>query len=146
MIIRKATLLDTEQLAVLFDSYRVFYNQSPDRPGAKSFLSERMRREQSVIFVAEEDGRLCGFTQLYPVFSSVGLTTAWLLNDLYVEEGSRNRGLGTALLNAARDFGMQNGSKWLLLQTGRENFAAQSVYEKNGWVKENDFYYRLDLN
>jgi hypothetical protein len=31
------------------------------------------------------------------------------------------------------------------LQTAADNFTAQKVYEKNGWVKETDFFYRKDI-
>jgi GNAT superfamily N-acetyltransferase len=69
----------------------------------------------------------------------------WLLNDLFVSETARGRGAATALLIAAKDFGKKTNSKWLLLQTQTDNFTAQKVYEKNGWIKESDFFYRADL-
>jgi GNAT superfamily N-acetyltransferase len=69
----------------------------------------------------------------------------WLLNDLYVNERSRGIGAATALLNAAKEFGKATNSKWLLLQTAADNFTAQRVYEKNGWIRETDIFYRADL-
>jgi len=41
--------------------------------------------------------------------------------------------------------GRNTEAKWLLLQTGADNKTAQSVYEKNGWVRENDWFYQFDL-
>ncbi len=145
MIIRRAKKKDIEKLSVLFDKYRIFYKQQPDISTAKSFLKKRMKRMESVIFVAEERNELIGFTQLFPIFSSVSMKRTWLLNDLYVNEKSRGIGAATALLNAATDFGAETKSKWLLLQTAADNFTAQKVYEKNGWVKETDFFYRKDI-
>jgi RimJ/RimL family protein N-acetyltransferase len=49
------------------------------------------------------------------------------------------------LLDAAKDFGAETNSKWLILQTAADNFTAQKVYEKNGWVKETDFFYRKEF-
>jgi GNAT superfamily N-acetyltransferase len=69
----------------------------------------------------------------------------WLLNDLFVKEEARNKGIATALLNAAKDFAKEKNSKWLLLQTAADNFTAQKVYEKNSWIKETDYFYRADL-
>lgn len=112
---------------------------------SKLFLKKRMKREESVIFVAEERGELVGFTQLFPIFSSVSMRRTWLLNDLYVNERSRGIGVAGALLNAAKEFGRETNSKWLLLQTAADNITAQKVYEKNGWIKETDFFYRGDL-
>jgi ribosomal protein S18 acetylase RimI-like enzyme len=145
MIIRRARKKDIDKLSVLFDKYRIFYKQQSDVDNAKSFLKKRMKRKESVIFVAEERKELIGFTQLYPIFSSVSMKRTWLLNDLYVNEKARGMGAGTKLLNAAREFGIETNSKWLLLQTAADNFTAQKVYEKNGWVKETGFSYRKDL-
>ncbi len=145
MIIRRAKKKDIQQLSVLFDKYRIFYKQRSDVGAARSFLKKRMKRKESVIFVAEERNELIGFTQLFPIFSSVSMQRTWLLNDLYVNEKARRIGAGGALLNAAKEFGAETNSKWLLLQTAADNFTAQKVYEKNGWIKETDFFYRKDI-
>jgi len=145
MIIRRAKKKDINQLSVLLDKYRIFYKQKSDVDNAKSFLKKRMKRKESVIFVAEERKELIGFTQLFPIFSSVSMTRTWLLNDLYVNEKARGMGAATKLLEAAKQFGIETESKWLILQTAADNFTAQKVYEKNGWVKETDFFYRKDV-
>jgi ribosomal protein S18 acetylase RimI-like enzyme len=143
--IRHATPADLPQLAGLFNQYRVFYQQLSDEPAALAFLTERMEQKQSVILVAESSGQLAGFTQLYPIFSSVGMQRSWLLNDLFVSPYYRRQGIAEKLLEAARQHGLQTGSRWLLLQTGHDNAAAQALYEKNGWLREEDLFYRLDL-
>ena len=84
MIIRRAKKKDIDKLSVLFDKYRIFYKQRSDIDNAKSFLKKRMKRMESVIFVAEERKELIGFTQLFPIFSSVSMKRTWLLNDLYL--------------------------------------------------------------
>ena len=145
MIIRRAKKKDIEDLSVLFDKYRIFYKQRSDVENARSFLKKRMKRKESVIFVAEERDELIGFTQLFPIFSSVSMKRTWLLNDLYVNERSRGIGAAAKLLDAAKEFGAETGSKWLILQTAADNFTAQKVYEKNGWVRETDFFYRKDI-
>ena len=145
MIIRRAKKKDIEKLSVLFDKYRIFYKQESDIENARSFLKKRMKRKESVIFVAEERKELIGFTQLFPIFSSVSMKRTWLLNDLYVNEKARSMGAATKMLEAAKQFGIDTDSKWLILQTSADNFTAQKVYEKNGWVKETDFFYRKDI-
>ena len=145
MIVRRAKKKDIEQLSILFDKYRIFYKKKGDVATAKQFLKKRMKRKESVIFVAEERDELIGFTQLFPIFSSTNMMRTWLLNDLFVNEKSRGKGAAAALLNAAKEFGKETKSKWLLLQTAADNFMAQKVYEKNGWIKETDFFYRKDI-
>jgi GNAT superfamily N-acetyltransferase len=145
IMIRKAVLEDAAEIAVLFDAYRIWYHQDSDVEKAKQFLSDRLRNSESVIFMAEEENRMVGFTQLYPIFSSVSMCNAWLLNDLFVTETARGKGIASNLLNAARQLGCENNSKWLMLQTSCDNEAAQRLYEKSGWVKEKDFFYTLPL-
>src|SRR5678810_1152351 len=127
MIVRRTKKKDVEVLSVLFDKYRIFYKQRSDVDNARSFLKKRMKRKESVIFVAEERDELIGFTQLFPIFSSVSMKRTWLLNDLYVNEKARGMGTASKLLDAAKDFGAETNSKWLILQTAADNFAAQKV-------------------
>ena len=145
MTIRRAKKKDIDGLSILFDKYRIFYKQGSDVENARSFLKKTMKRKESVIFVAEEREELIGFTQLFPIFSSVSMKRTWLLNDLYVNEKARGMGAATKLLEAAKKFGTETNSKWLILQTAADNFTAQKVYEKNGWVRETDFFYRKDI-
>lgn len=143
--IRRATIDDASVVAPLFNAYRVFYEQEPDLKAAEAFINERLLQDESVIFIAFANDKAVGFTQLYPIFSSVSLRTAWLLNDLYVDANARGAGIATALLNTAKEFGRETNSKWLLLQTHADNITAQSVYEKNGWERVNDFFYEFSL-
>ncbi len=145
MNIRYATITDLDAIAFLFDQYRVFYQQATDIKNAALFLKERIEKNESVILVAEENNRPVGFTQLYPIFSSVSMRRAWLLNDLFVIKEYRGKGIAGALLDAAKEHARCTGAKWLLLQTGQENISAQRLYQKQGWQKESDFFYRLDV-
>ena len=136
-----------ELVAPLFDGYRQFYEQAPDLAGARDFLRERITRGESVIFLAlDEQGRGCGFTQLYPVFTSVGMCRAWLLNDLFVAPEARKMGVAEALLLRAREFGISTDAKYLSLETAITNTGAQRVYERLGWERDVEHYvYSLSL-
>ena len=82
MKFRTANINDLEQVSILFDDYRVFYEKPTDVEASKHFISERIKNHESIIIVAEaENGNLVGFTQLYPIFSSTRLKRLWLLND-----------------------------------------------------------------
>ena len=143
--VKQASVNDLDQLVPLFDGYRQFYQQNSDPEGARMFLQDRMQRNESVIFISMEHGEATSFTQLYPIFSSVSLKRAWLLNDLFVRPDARKGGAGSLLLERAKDWGRETGARWLLLSTGCENFTAQSLYEKNGWKKVSDIYYEFVL-
>jgi GNAT superfamily N-acetyltransferase len=141
----EANLNDISRIAKLFDDYRIFYKQQSDVTGAKDFLFDRISNNESVIFYAESAGNVIGFVQLYPIFSSVKMRRCWLLNDLFVVKNARRQGVAAALLEKAKAFGQEKNASRLLLQTGSENIEAQSLYEKNNWVKQTDFFYELQI-
>lgn len=143
--IKQASIDDINIVAPLFNAYRIFYNQASDMTGATNFLYERIVKNQSTLFIAFINGEAVGFTQLYPIFSSISLRPALLLNDLYIAERARKLGVAAALLNKAKEFGKQNNAGWLLLETVFDNYNAQSLYEKNGWIKQTDFFFQFSL-
>ncbi|WP_323912793.1 hypothetical protein [Aeromonas caviae] len=70
MQIFQATLAHIEETSRLFDAYRQFYWQAPDRDEATRFIGERLQGADSVIFLARnEAGEWAGFVQLYLAFS-----------------------------------------------------------------------------
>jgi GNAT superfamily N-acetyltransferase len=131
--LRRATVADVDQLSLLFDGYRRFYEQPSDVEGARRFLGARLAAEESIVFVAERDGRLLGFTQLYPSFSSGTMNRLWILNDLFVAPEHRRGGVGGALMKAAETFARDTGSKGLVLATQKTNATAKALYERCGW-------------
>jgi len=138
---RHATLDDLDGIAPLFDAYRQFYQQPPDLALARRYIQERMQRGESVIFVAEAaDGTLVGFTQLYPTFCSVRAAPTFVLYDLFVAPGARGTGAGRALMQAAEAFAASTGAARLELSTAKTNAIAQSLYESQGWNRDEAFY------
>ena len=147
MTIEKALPDDLEQVAGLFDKYRQFYRQPSDLKAAMAFIRTRMDQSDSVILVARmTTGTLGGFTQLYPSFSSVRMARGWILNDLYVDAAWRKRGVGEALMNAAREFARQDGAVALWLATEKHNATAKRLYERLDYDLDRAFdHYELNL-
>jgi ribosomal protein S18 acetylase RimI-like enzyme len=132
----RATLDDCDALATLFDAYRVFYEQESDPALAHDFVDARLRRGESVIFLARDAARAAlGFTQLYPTFSSVAARRVWILNDLFVAPTARQRGVARALMEAARLHAIETGALRLELETANDNHAAQALYESLGYAR-----------
>jgi GNAT superfamily N-acetyltransferase len=143
--IERAKLQHVDALAPLFAAYRRFYGRSADAR-ERPFLEERLRRGESVVFIAWLAGAAVGFTQLYPSFASVSLGRMFVLYDLFVAPQARRHGAGAALLRAAVRYASDAGALELLLQTATGNFSAQRLYEREGWVRDEEFYvytYRL---
>ncbi|MEM9982227.1 MAG: GNAT family N-acetyltransferase [Bacteroidota bacterium] len=136
--IRKATLQDLPQLVNLFDAYRLFYRQKSDLIAAEAFLQERMTKAESVIFVAEVDNQLVGFTQLYPLFSSVRMKRLWLLNDLFVQPASRGKGISKQLINRAKQLAVETQAAGLTLETEQTNDIGNQLYPAVGFTRNAD--------
>jgi ribosomal protein S18 acetylase RimI-like enzyme len=139
---------DLRTVAELFDGYRQFYEQPADYPLAEAFIRDRLANDESVVFLAldQEFGTGLGFVQLYPSFSSAAARRIWILNDLFVAPAARRRGVGRALLVAARDHATTTGAKRLVLSTAASNHEAQALYEALGYKRENVFVaYKLEL-
>ena len=147
MEIVKVKLGELGIVSPLFDAYRVFYGQKSNSELAFDFLSQRVKNEESVIFLAlNESGEGMGFTQLYHGFSSVSAARVWVLNDLYVAPEFRNNGVAKQLMNAARELALVDNVKGLSLETAEDNVNAQKLYESLGYVRElATYHYFLKL-
>ncbi len=144
--IKQAQQQDLAQIAYLFDAYRVFYKQVSDYDLALTFISERFQNNESVIFYAiNEEGEYLGFTQLFPCFSSVSAQRSWILNDLFVSPNLRSSGIGTLLLNKAKEHAIQTHTKGIGLETSADNNRAQALYESLGYTKNSEIAYFLKV-
>jgi ribosomal protein S18 acetylase RimI-like enzyme len=143
--IRRATPADLDAIAPLFDAYRGFYGQPADLPRARAWLQARMQRDESVVLVAERNGGIVGFTQLYPMYSSVRTARTWILNDLYVDSGARRSGAARALLDAAAGYARDQGAAGISLETTVDNAPARALYRSTGWAEDATQWYSRAL-
>ncbi|RUT48088.1 GNAT family N-acetyltransferase [Paenibacillus anaericanus] len=146
--IYQATIADLEILVPIFDQYRVFYHQVSDLEGARKFLFSHFEHQESVVFIAKDNvsGQCTGFAQLYPVFSSISMKKAWILNDLFVSEGYRKQGIAKMLLTGVSDFARLTKAKGIELSTALDNKGVQRLYEQFGFTRDEEFYhYYLSL-
>ena len=143
--VRRAGQVDLDALAPLFDAYRQFYAQPSDLPRARAWLSERIARNESIVLLARNAAGPVGFTQLYPMFSSVRTARLWILNDLFVAAEARRQGVARALLDAAARACREDGAAGLMLETGRDNAAARALYRAAGWHEDATQWYSLDV-
>ena len=66
MTVREAWLSDVDDIAPLFNAYRMFYEQPSDLDGAKAWIRDNMALKRATLFVCQENDVMLGFTQLYP--------------------------------------------------------------------------------
>ena len=146
MTVRNAAIIDVEKLAVLFDDYRVFYEKDSDLNEAKKFLLERITNNESRIIIAIDKEDLVGFVQLYPIFSSTRMKKLWLLNDLFVDENHRGKGISKQLIKQCKDLCNDTGACGLILETAKTHTTGNNLYVKTDFIlDENHNYYSWDV-
>lgn len=140
----RANLDQLDLVAPLFNDYRIFYQMEPDLAAARAYLQARLEREESIIYLAvretEQEMIGLGFTQLYPLFSSLSLKRIWVLYDLFVAPHARRQGVAEALLERAKKLGQESGAAEIMLDTAADNHPAQALYEKFGFERDEAFY------
>ncbi len=148
MTTRKIRREDINELSILFDNYRVFYEKESDIKGSEIFLLERIRNNESEIFIAENDKKeLVGFVQLYPIFSSTRMKKLWLLNDLFVDENYRGQGVSVLLIDEAKKLCKESYACGLILETAKSNVVGNKLYPKTGFSLDLEHnYYSWDNN
>ena len=148
MTITQATLDNLPALAPVFDAYRVFYRKTSDTFAASQFLSERLCQQDSVIYISiTDDSKINGFVQLYPLFSSTRMRKLWMLNDLFVLAEYRGQGISKALIEAAKSLATNTNSCGLLLETEKNNAAANELYKNTDFTLDSDHnYYSWDVS
>ena len=137
--VRQAVLSDLDVLAPLFDEYRQFQGCPGDLAAARAFLLARFNHNESVLFIAHQGDDPVGFTQLYPMFSSVSLARVYVLDDLLVREHARGQGVATRLMASALQYARSLGAVRVSLVAAITNAAAQSVYGATGWKRDEQF-------
>lgn len=134
-----ATSATLDAAAALFDRYRVFYGQPSNPELARRYLCERLQAGESTVLLARLHGEWVGFCQLYRGFSSISCTQTVVLNDLYVEEHVRGKGVGRALVAHVIEHARRQRAASVVLETAVTNLRAQSLYAQLGFERADGF-------
>lgn len=143
-ILHFATVDNVAELEPIFTLYREFYGMEPDTQKAISFLKDRMENKESVIIFARRDETIIGFVQLFPSFSSASLKKTYILNDLYVLNSERKRGVATMLINKVLELAKKENCGRVSLSTANDN-PAQFLYEEIGFKESTFKFYNYTL-
>jgi ribosomal protein S18 acetylase RimI-like enzyme len=138
-VIRAATTAELTELSRLYVAYRVFYGEVPAEERAAAFILDRLSQSSGRYFLAWNGRDAVGFMHLMPSTNTLAMRPIWLLEDLYVDVSARGRGVATALLSHAEAFARSTGAERLTLATAYDNLAAQHIYKKLGYVREDHF-------
>ena len=85
------------------------------------------------VLVAELNERVAGYVALYRVVQIQFGTRGMDMHHLIVRQDLRGRGIGGALITAARNEARAQGCDYMMVGTHRDNHAAQKVYLRSGF-------------
>jgi GNAT superfamily N-acetyltransferase len=123
--IRPAREDEIEPLTRLFIRARNEMDYLPRVPDEAAVPIAARIREHEEVWVAEEDGRLLGFLGIE---ESTNLGGAPVLEKLYVEPGDQSRGIGSALLDKAKELRPDELYLWVFQKN-----PARRLYERHGF-------------
>jgi len=132
-----------ELLGILFTQE---HELAPD--GEKQACDLRLILENSAvgkIHVARDGARLRGMVSILRTVSTAEGGPAGLLEDLVVRPECRGKGLGARLLDYAIEQARAEGLLRLILLTDGDNFNAQRLYQRAGFVRSGMLPMRLRL-
>jgi ribosomal protein S18 acetylase RimI-like enzyme len=140
--IEAASTAHLSELSRLYIAYRVFYGEAPEQERSIAFIRDRVTQSSGRYFLAWDDtSSAIGFMHLMPSTNTLAMRPIWFLEDLYVDVLARGQGVATALLFYAEEFARSTGAERLTLATAHDNVAAQHIYKKLGYVREEHFLY-----
>lgn len=142
--IRKAKKEDSaaiEELYTELEKDGVFYQPEHfvlSKAGERSRQLEGvLKSDTQVMFVAEDGGTVIGFAHVLfakaKAFSCLKPQSNIYLQDLVVTQSYRNRKIGTMLLEAAKQYGIEKGADFFRTQVFPGNVDGMRFYERNGF-------------
>jgi GNAT superfamily N-acetyltransferase len=134
-----------EQLLPLIAAYQRFYEvEDVDDDRNRAFFRRFLGpSEDGLLLGARSDGRLAGYACLYWHFSSLEACESVLMNDLYVHDSMRGRGVGRALIEAAATVAREREVPFVEWSTAPDNETAQRLYDSTGAERTEWFSYEL---
>ena len=74
------------------------------------------------------------------------MSKRWILYDLFVTPDGRGKGIARKLMQRAKQLAQETDTKYITLETARDNLIGQALYESEGYERDTEFYaYSLSL-
>ena len=133
-VIREALESDVTAILKLLSEFAAFENLSEFLTISEADLYNAMFGSGSFVegLVCEIDGNTAGFAIFYPRFSSFRGQRGYYLEDIYIGDEYRGRGLGERLLKEIARKGKSRGFERIDFQVLEWNFAAIEFYKALG--------------
>lgn len=114
-----------------------YYRSPGTPPRSLEYFDSVLQDPQQAIFIAENEGEAAGYVQLgtrtepdLPILVPMNWTN---ISDIVVGKKFQRKGIGKALVEQAKIWARQKGSKDLRLTVASFNESAQAFYEREGF-------------
>jgi GNAT superfamily N-acetyltransferase len=136
-----------EPVLPLIAAYQRFYEvERIDEERNRSFFRRFLApSDDGLLLGARQGEEIVGFACLYWHFSSLSAAETVLMNDLFVSESVRGRGVGRALIEASATVARERGAAHLEWATAPDNHTAQRLYDSTGAERSEWVEYELGL-
>ena len=136
-----------DALLPMIAAYQRFYRvEEIDRERNRVFFSRFLApSDDGALLGAWRGDHLAGYACLYWHFTSLVPAETVLMNDLYVEEGFRGKGVGRALIGASAELARERGAHHLEWATEPDNETAQRLYDSTGAERSEWVEYELKI-
>lgn len=144
MQIRVAEMKDIEQIRRLYHELEtdgVKYQPEHFIVGYRSdaFFHAIFEDENQDILVADIDGTVIGFSHVMILkqknVACLKPQTAVYIQDFDILESERNKGTGTLLMKASKEYGKRKGADFIRTQVFPQNIDGIRFYERNGFCE-----------
>jgi len=145
--IRDARTEDVDELLPLMRAYCDFYEANPPDEGLREMATGLIEEPASgaMLIARDEGGGAFGFAAMAWKWSSLNGARIGFLDDLYVTEEARGRGIADALIEACAERCRKRGMPVMEWLTAHDNRRAQAVYDRLGGTSEPFLEYELRL-
>ena len=143
-LVRKKDLVE---LLPLMRAYCDFYRASPTDQALLNLaaaLIDNPDSEGAQLIAREPGGGAVGFATIFWTWSTTHACRIGVMNDLFLAERARGRGLAEQLIMACRSECARQGARRLTWQTAPDNLRAQAVYDRIGATREQWVDYWLE--
>jgi GNAT superfamily N-acetyltransferase len=144
-IIRKAVSGDLDGLHLVFsqadrmhrEAHPEIFQEADDPNDTKDFLLESLRSQNAVVLVADMDGEiiaaLMAWVRQASEIAILVPRTYLSVDNLVVDEGYRQQGIGQALMHSIHNWAQANGIKEVQLTVWDFNHNAMNFYRDLGY-------------
>ncbi|MET0745319.1 MAG: GNAT family N-acetyltransferase [Microvirga sp.] len=131
--VRRLREEDRPGWARLYAGYAAFYEVTQTeamREVVWSWIVDPAKEVEGFAAV-DDDGTLLGIAHVRPFARPLSASTGGYLDDLFVDPGSRGRGIADALIEAVKQEGERRGWSVIRWITAEDNARARAVYERH---------------